>query len=151
MDQKLNINYKIALLLISIEALNIYAYDLLNIRKIKNYIYMYIHNIKYKDHNKYLENNMQLIAKIYCLIKQNYIQEITQKILYDYSYRYNSELVTQYLRRYIYIYIKKDNYYTKYNHNDNTSIYSIAIINLYIINQIHQTKGLYTLMKYCKI
>ena len=112
---------------------------------------MYIHNIKYKDHNKYLENNMQLIAKIYCLIKQNYIQEITQKILYDYSYRYNSELVTQYLRRYIYIYIKKDNYYTKYNHNDNTSIYSIAIINLYIINQIHQTKGLYTLMKYCKI
>ena len=109
-------------------------------------------DLKYQQHNwnthfqlgNRYTTRFHLIHEIYQLILQLKVQEITTSILH--GYKSNSIITLQYLRKYKYLYQKTQHYY-KITSNNNINIEQLALMNLYIINQIYHL-GFYFLFKY---
>jgi len=155
------------LILISLEALDLYASDQLN-KLIPNYIQKSNKNISLIRTGNYIrhpshfaicnfKDTIQLIYSIYKLINKAFIQQTILHILEDYSYqKYRdfhsqinlSNLTKQYLHRFQYIYNKTQNLYNADHHNSTANINKIAITNLYIFKQIQSKCGIYLLIKY---
>lgn len=152
MKKKIQLIYKINLLLISIEALNINSNDYLkkyikqNIDT-KSFIYLskFNNNINY-----YFVDIIITISFIYQIIKSKINYKIVNKIIDEYNKYKQSKITKQYLTKFTYIYNKIYDYYDyEYNHYFNSVyIYKLAIINLYLIKQINQKKGFFILTKY---
>lgn len=88
---------------------------------------------------------LNFIHKIYKLILQLQLQEITTNILQ--GYKDSSNITLQYLRKYKYLYQKTQHYYKTTSSNTNINIERLALTNLYVINQIYHF-GFYFLFKY---
>nr|YP_009397944.1 hypothetical protein [Sonderella linearis]ARW67130.1 hypothetical protein [Sonderella linearis] len=160
MKKKFILTKKIDLLIISLEALDIYQIEKISTQTKIQYNSLIINLIRFSDKIKYNNNNdhsynfiiiIIYIYKIYQLIQNNFFHEITLKILSQYNkYQKPKELI-QYIKKFTYIYFIKNEYYynykcMKYLHQIN--INEIAIKNIYIINQIINKKGIYFLIKY---
>lgn len=95
--------------------------------------------------NNTYETTFNFIYKMNQFIVQLHLQETAIKILQ--GYRNNSIITLQYLRKYKYLYQKTQHYYKITSHNNNIHIEKLALMNLYIINQIYHF-GFYFLFKY---
>ena len=152
MKRRIQLVYKMNLLLISIEALNIQSNDYFkqyieeNLNK-KSFIYLSKFN---ENINYYFLDIITSISFIYQIINNKTKNKIVNKIINDYNKYKQSKLTKQYLTKFTYIYNKIYDYYDyDYNHYFNSVyIYKLAIINLYLIKQINQKKGFFTLTKY---
>nr|YP_009396089.1 hypothetical protein [Dasya naccarioides]ARW65275.1 hypothetical protein [Dasya naccarioides] len=152
MKKKIQLIYKISLLLISIEALNINSNDYFkkyvkqNINK-KSFIYLSKFN---RNINYYYIDIITTISFIYQIINDKIKYRTVNKIIGEYNEYTQSQLTKQYLTKFTYIYNKIYDYYDyDYNHYFNSVyIYKLAIINLYLIKQINQTRGFFILTKY---
>nr|YP_009391334.1 hypothetical protein [Dipterocladia arabiensis]ARW59478.1 hypothetical protein [Dipterocladia arabiensis] len=150
MQNKLYLINKINLLLISIEALDSYSYK---------YFYEYqqkvIKNNKikiYKNYNDYkfynLLNVIKYIFVITQIIKTKKFQNLVSNIIIEYNNCIQSNLIKRYLNKFAYIY-HKIYYCYEYSKNINhLDTNKLAMINLYIMIQMNQKKGIIILIKY---
>nr|YP_010199082.1 hypothetical protein LK147_pgp009 [Hydropuntia urvillei]UAD88531.1 hypothetical protein [Hydropuntia urvillei] len=156
---------KIELLLISIEAINLYNLDdnhkrTLNSSKI-NY---YLHNlflircgnlIKHpKNYSLYnFKKSIQLIYYIHNSIYSYRMQSNIYEILETIHKTQKSNKIKQYLNRFKYVYYKTQNYYNimSNTYTEDKFIVKIAILNLYIIHISSYKEGIYFLIKYLKM
>nr|YP_009392373.1 hypothetical protein [Osmundaria fimbriata]ARW60935.1 hypothetical protein [Osmundaria fimbriata] len=164
MNNKNKLKKKIDLLIISLEALDIY-YDTNSATKVnhtdQNKCITYYFSLKSLTTNKHFAHfnnsnykNFQEIIKsiytIYLISQQTIIYHVIKDIINYYKYG-NYKQAEQYLRRFKYIYFKRQEQYESYKSLNNMSyinIYEVAIINLYIISQLQYKTGLYFLVKY---
>lgn len=144
MYERLQFYEKMNLLIISLNALNVYRYDrkIFSVQNRGDFGFKYINSTNLQFHIYKLSTTYE----IYKLIKQVYLQEITSKILHSYE-NYNI-IKLQYLRRYKYLYERSHSYYYTSSCYNNVSIENNAMINLYIIHQACNNKGLYLLTRY---
>lgn len=158
MYQKEKFKYRLNLLLISIESINLYRQISMYNNKIdpkdqaKNYISIlrpgkYIKNIyNCPPFNCY--DTIKIIYKIYTYIKHTYLQEITQIILNDYCHSINSMVKLQYVKKFKHIYRKTQKFYYKSSYYPKLTVELLSIRCLYIINQVNESYGFYFLVKY---
>ena len=158
LDHKKKIKHKIDLLLMSLEAIDPYALEstyqkncLTISNKLRNIFKIRCGN--YNRHPKYntlcfFDENIKTISYIHCLIKDPYIQNITEIILNNYTNSFSCTLTEQYIKRFTYLYKKTQNYYNNLSGYTNINVSEKAIINLYIINIINKKTGIYNLIKY---
>nr|YP_009398787.1 hypothetical protein [Kuetzingia canaliculata]ARW67973.1 hypothetical protein [Kuetzingia canaliculata] len=152
---------RIDLLIISLEALNIY-YNKNLIKNIKyehnsNYYYQIMH--KLVNHKSIYYSNFKEILDIiyitYLNSQQKTIKHLTKNMLSKYSDSSDScNELKQYLRRFKFIYFKKQEYYKSTKSLDylcKVNINEIALLNLYIILQLKNKTGLHFLIKYLYI
>lgn len=155
---QLKLNEKIDLLLICIETLHAYQYTSSKSDKYYDNLWKDLFDIK---HHHYIRNvsinnfeehtkTIQIILSIYRIIKKLYLEDMIIHILKNSCHQSSSLLVKQYIKRYKYIYQKTQSYYNIKSHYiyNQSSIEYTAMANLYIINQIYNIKGLYSLIKY---
>lgn len=152
---------KIDTLLISIEALDIYSSEYIS-KKEFNISYnekIVISKIRFGNYNRHPKYNKQCefedsIKAIYSInnsMTNLYIQNTIEIILNNYSNNLLCNLTQQYIKRYIYIYIKTQNHYNNLSNCINTKIKDIAISNLYILNKINTNDGIYKLIRYLNL
>nr|QCI08760.1 hypothetical protein [Sphondylothamnion multifidum] len=136
MNKKIKLKQKIHLLLISIEALDLYTSE----EKFKNHDKLYYFH---KDSD--IINTINIIYA--SLIKTN-IQKITLYLITQYNFKQSTHTFKQYIKKYVYIYYKCKKYYNTKSIIPSKTIERIAINNLYIINQVSKKYGIYFLLKY---
>nr|QCI09080.1 hypothetical protein [Inkyuleea mariana] len=158
MLKKLSFKHKIDLLLISIEALDIYASEQLE-NNLLNSIMIY-HKEKFlirsgnfirNPDNNSLCNFIHSITFLYNinnLINYDFLKKTAISILNNYNSRIEPKLTKKYINKFIYIHNRTQSYYNVYSYYKNLDLIEIAIINLYIISQITQKTGLYLLIKF---
>lgn len=156
MDNKIKFKQKLDLLIISIEALDLYTSNNINQmiqkQKLLKYIFLirsgnYIRNAK--NHSLFdFYQTIKIIYKIYIYLKQVYLQEIIIKILNNYSHSLYNSIEFQYYNRFKYIYKKTQNYYNHFSYYKQIKLEHLALINLYIIHKINNKYGFYFLIKY---
>nr|QOS04520.1 hypothetical protein [Sarcopeltis skottsbergii] len=152
MNKKIEFKERINLILITIEALDLYILDSIQREYcINKYNILFTKLIKYNNHyNSKIQFNyyIQIIYLFYTLITQSYLYNLILELLYDICNTTYSQLTLQYMQRFTYIYNQNQNYYNTYSQYNKLKIYNIAIYNLYIINQINNKYGIYYLFKY---
>lgn len=152
MHQKLSSKNKIHLLLISLEALNIYIDDYTLKYKSKKYNIFIDHscNFFYKYSLLHFHSTIHDLYLIYNLIYTSKIHDLAYRILHSFSIENKknsfSYINTKYLNKFLYIYYQYKSYYQ--NHYINLK--TIAIMNLYIIIHIKKINGFHYLIKYLK-
>lgn len=152
MNKKIEFKKRITLILITIEALDLYIVD--NIQRelhINRYNILLNTLIKYNcNYNAQiqLKHYIQIIHLLYILITQSYLYNLILELLYDICNKTHSQLTLQYMQRFKYIYNQNQDYYNTYSKDNKLQICNIAIYNLYTINHINNTYGLYYLVKY---
>lgn len=169
MNNKIYLNQKLDLLLISLESLDVLQAD--NLIRIEN------PNI-YKHHysNQKINNNIieliryaisirkyrrityscftNFIIYIYQIHKRIDCYMIYQKanlILRHYIQNNKSSSFKQYIRKFNYLYFEQNHYYINYKHIDHQykkNIKQIAIQNLYFITKLINKQGIYLLVRY---
>lgn len=152
MNKKIDFKQRIILILITIEALDLYIVDNIQ-RELHINKYNILLNTLIKYNNNYnskiqFKRYIQIIHLFYILITQSYLYNLILELLYDICNKTNSQLTLQYIQRFKYIYNQNQDYYNTYSKNNKLQISNIAIYNLYTINQINNTDGLYYLVKY---
>lgn len=158
MYNNLKLNEKIDQLIVCIETLHAYQYKQLNSSK---YYYNLSQDLLHIKEDNYIEykninsstshkKTIKIIQDIYKIIKKLYFKEIIINIIDNSCNKNNSyySIKEQYLRRYKYIYQKTQDYYKMKSQTNNLNIEYQAITNLYIVNQVYNIKGIYTLIKY---
>lgn len=157
MHNKIKFKHKLDLLLISIEALNLYkSKNIYNQTINTTKLYQDIFFIRSGNYIRNINNNLlfnlhqtiTIIYRIYIYSKQMYLQEIVKRILNNYCNSINNTIELQYYNRFNYIYKKTQNYHNHYSYYKQAKIEQLAIINLYIINKINNNYGFYFLIKY---
>nr|WMP11668.1 hypothetical protein [Laurencia tasmanica] len=119
---------------------------LINLEKLYLYLKKY-NNIIYQ----YLATT---ILNLYILHKQinNYLlSKKAYLILKSYTSYKESKKLKQYIRKFNYLYFKRNKYYNDYryiNYASKIEINKIAIINLYLITKLINKQGIYVLIKY---
>nr|QVY58395.1 hypothetical protein [Kappaphycus striatus] len=142
MNQIANYNKSIHLLLISLEALDIYFFFNKHISTtyIKN-------NRNITCINEYIYD----LFNIYNLLYSQHLHSIILRILNDYCNNINSCKIFKYIYRFEYIYRKTQYNNAKKNYMNKRNIEKIAIENLYIISEIIDQYGVYKLFHYISI
>nr|WMP12361.1 hypothetical protein [Laurencia verruciformis] len=156
-------NQKLDLLIVSLKALETFKNDKSvnttsnrNIKKLNRYLISLEElSIYLKKYNnivyKYL---LTTILNLYILHKNinNYLlSKKAYLILKSYTSYKESKKSKQYIRKFNYLYFKRNKYYNDYkyiNHASKIEINKIAIINLYLITKLINKKGIYILIKY---
>nr|QCI07405.1 hypothetical protein [Leiomenia cribrosa] len=157
MHNKIKFKNKLDLLLISIEALDLYTTNTLykyivQNTKLSQYIFLIrsgncIRNVK--NHTLFnFYHTIVISYQIYIYLKQIYLQEIIIKILNNHCNSINNSIEKQYFNRFKYIYERTQNSYNHYSYYQKVNIKQIAIINLYLIYKINNNYGFYFLIKY---
>nr|QVY58192.1 hypothetical protein [Eucheuma denticulatum] len=142
MNQTANQNTSIYLLLISLEALDMYI--ILN----KNMNDIYFNNngkIKHTDEYTYY------LFNIYHLLHSKHLNSIILHLLNDYCNNIKSNKIFKYVHKFEYIYRKKQYKNAKKNYISKHNINQIAINNLYIIYEIIDCYGFYKFFHYISI
>nr|YP_009295583.1 conserved hypothetical plastid protein [Mastocarpus papillatus]AOL58067.1 conserved hypothetical plastid protein [Mastocarpus papillatus] len=154
MNQKLNLKQRLDFILITAEALDLYAltdekklytlhtYNILLI-KFGNYI-------RHADKSSKLQFKQQIkfIQFFYTLVNKSYLHNLALEILNDSCNKKKSLLTVQYIHRFTYIYNQTQDYYNTYSKHKDLKIDNIAITNLYVINKICSKYGVFFLIKY---
>jgi hypothetical protein len=138
-------NNKIHNLLISLESLNLHISPDFHNKYVKNNSInrVYLNEIYTLNTIKKTNVNILIIINnLYKAIHQTKSYKIIQIILKE------EKLLNQYMKKFNYIYLKKYNKYQSYIINEKTTIYNIAIMNLYIIYLINKRSNLYYLIYY---
>nr|YP_009511555.1 hypothetical protein [Gracilariopsis mclachlanii]AXI97432.1 hypothetical protein [Gracilariopsis mclachlanii] len=153
------------LLLISIEAINLYNLDIYCTKmdyNIQNFISLeelfHIRSgnfIRHPHINKIytFETSIVLIYKIHKLVNNHTIKNNIHNIFTDIYNQNKSHIIKQYLKRFRYIYYKTQNYYNNRSemYCNDQYIDETAIVNLYIIHNIIYRDGVYFFIKYLKL
>lgn len=163
MKNQISFNQKLDLLIVSLKALETCENDksvkTINNRNIKNLnislisleeLYVYIkkyNNISYQYIATAILNLYILHKNInnYLLSKKAYL------ILKSYTSYKESKKLKQYIRKFNYLYFKRNKYYNDYkyiNYASKIEINKTAIINLYLITKLINKQGIYVLIKY---
>nr|YP_009295889.1 hypothetical protein Schim_143 [Schimmelmannia schousboei]AOM64824.1 hypothetical protein Schim_143 [Schimmelmannia schousboei] len=143
------------LLLISIEALDIYTFEQ-NFSSMRQFTHNEIfiirsgNLIRHPDHNSLLKFNyiIILLYAVYRLINTQFIQNTAVHILNNYYLNNSTELTQQYINKFTYIHNRTQNYYNKNSYYDNLDLIEMAMINLYVISKMTYKTSLYFLIKY---
>lgn len=168
MNNKISLNQKLDLLLISLESLDTFQTN--NLIKVQKNICKDDYNIQ-KINSDLIDLvrhaiSMQKYKKItYCYFTNFiiYIYIINKKINYYLLYQKANFILThyikyskssslkQYIRKFNYLYFGQNQYYTNYKYIDykyKRTITKIAIKNLYLIAKLINGQGIYVLIKY---
>lgn len=169
MKNKISINQKLDLLLISLESLDTLQID--HLVKVKNNnIYTDTHKsqninnhsidlVRYaisiqkyqkKTHNCFT-NFIIYIHKIHKKTNEYLLCQKANLILRQYIKQHKSANFKQYIRKFNYLYFEPNKYYTNCKNTNKKykqDITLIAIQNLYIVTKLNNTQGIYTLIKY---
>nr|YP_009391540.1 hypothetical protein [Platysiphonia delicata]ARW59684.1 hypothetical protein [Platysiphonia delicata] len=154
MQNRLVTNQKVYLLLISIEALNVYKLKNINF---STYRLINVFRTSKKTLKTDRQKNKLVLATIQIYITQllitsNDIQKLTNKIINKKNKYFKKKLIKQYLKKFYYIYYKMyENHNQSLKYNDKYKllyINNIAITNLYIINKSCQKKGHFWITNY---
>lgn len=154
MNKKLNLKKRIDLILITIEALDLYALENIQKKDICNHhsisLIRFGNYLRHADKNSPLKFKQYIISIQICynLISQYCLQNLALEILNDACSQIRSKMTLQYIHRFIYLYNQTQDYYNTYSRYDDLNINNIAITNLYIISQINNKYGIYYLIKY---
>lgn len=163
MKNQISFNQKLDLLIVSLKALETLKNDKLvnktnntDIKKLNIYLInieeLYIYLKKYNNIVYYYLGTAML--NLYTLHKKinNYLlSRRANLILKSYTNYRESKKLKQYIRKFNYLYFKRNKYYNDYKYINYTSkieINKIAIINLYLITKLVNKQGIYVLIKY---
>nr|YP_009397538.1 hypothetical protein [Dasyclonium flaccidum]ARW66724.1 hypothetical protein [Dasyclonium flaccidum] len=165
MTKKIDFKKKIDLLMISLEILSIYEIEKIinnnnekTIRNtaVSNNLIKLNSNIRNYNSSKPLKltDIIKYIRLIYRVIQINTLYKIALYMLIDYKKSNKSRLTMQYMKKFMYIYFIKNEYYNNckslnYLYKINIKeVINTSIINLYIINKLKNISGIYFLIKY---
>lgn len=163
MKNQISFNQKLDLLIISLKTLKTLKNNKLikttsnrNIKNLNTYLIsleeLYIYLKKYN--NIIYQYLATAILNLYILHKKinNYLlSKKAYLILQSYTSYNESKKLKQYIRKFNYLYFKRNKYYNDYKYIDYESkikINKIAIINLYLITKLINKQGIYILIKY---
>nr|ARW60297.1 hypothetical protein [Laurencieae sp.] len=166
MKNKISFKQKLDLLIISLEALEIFYVNNL-VCEIKS-IYNVHNNPQQSDitnliksytcfrgcYNDIYDYFINIILYVYGLHKtlNIYLLSKTANIILNYYINYKKSYnLRQYLRKFNHIYFRKNRYYQNYkyiNYWYDINITKLAVINLYLITKLSSKKGIYILVKY---
>nr|YP_010951847.1 hypothetical protein RU988_pgp008 [Laurencia elata]WMP12786.1 hypothetical protein [Laurencia elata] len=163
MKNQISFNQKLDLLIVSLKALETFKNNKLvkttknkNIKNLNTYLIsleeLYIYLKKYN--NIVYQYLATTILNLYILHKQinNYfLSKKAYLILKSYTSYKESKKLKQYIRKFNYLYFKRNKYYNDYryiNYASKIEINKIAIINLYLITKLINKQGIYVLIKY---
>nr|YP_009293944.1 hypothetical protein Ahnf_147 [Ahnfeltia plicata]AOM65632.1 hypothetical protein Ahnf_147 [Ahnfeltia plicata]UAT97213.1 hypothetical protein Ahn.pli.UK.pt_104 [Ahnfeltia plicata]UAT97418.1 hypothetical protein Ahn.pli.Chile.pt_104 [Ahnfeltia plicata] len=151
----ISIKRDLDILIIAIEAIDIYALDNISHYSDKSDIFLIRSGNKNRDTgiNKRctFQETLLLISKFQDILSAKYLQNIIYNILKDYSnLNQSSQITYQYLWRFQYLYKKTYDFANTSHYYDTelVNIEQIAIISLYILNQLYLKHGTYMLIKY---
>lgn len=94
---------------------------------------------------------IKYIYIIYRITQNNLLNSITLQILQKYKKAIQSKEIKQYIKKFTHLYFVKYEYYFIYkslNYTYKINIDEIAILNLYIIKNLQNKKGVRFLIKY---
>nr|QCI04829.1 hypothetical protein [Bornetia secundiflora] len=147
MNKLLYFKKKIDLLLISIEALDLYSSE--KICEYNNSIKILNNSTNY---NKlYFSSLIKYINTIHMIIDNTLLQQSSIYIIKQYNQYPLSNIVTKYLNKFCYLYYKSQSYYDGYSFYQKTKLTKIAMTNLYIISHIDNQDRLFYILKYLNI
>nr|CRF40214.1 Hypothetical protein orf162b [Laurencia snackeyi] len=159
----MSFNQKLDLLIISLKALETSKNNTIiktaKNRKTKNLNVYLISleelSINLKRYNNILYTHLtKAILNLYILHKKINHCSVSKKanlILKSYTSYKESKKIKQYIRKFNYLYFKRNEYYNEYKYINYTSkieINKIAIINLYLITTLINKQGIYILIQY---
>lgn len=163
MKNQISFNQKLDLLIVSLKALEAFKNNtLVKTTKNKNIKNLNIYPISLEELYIYLKqyNNIlyqclgTTILNLYILHKNINNDLLSQKaylILKSYTNYKESKKLKQYIRKFNYLYFKRNKYYNDYkyiNYASKIEINKIAITNLYLITRLINKQGIYVLIKY---
>nr|WMP11934.1 hypothetical protein [Laurencia australis]WMP12146.1 hypothetical protein [Laurencia australis] len=163
MKNQISFNQKLDLLIVSLTALETYKNNkLIKTTKNRNIKKLNIYLITLEELHIYLKryNNIvymylaTVIFNLYILHKKIHKYLLVKKahlILKSYTNYKESKNLKQYIRKFNYLYFKRNEYYSDYkyvNYQSKIEINKIAIINLYLITKLINKQGIYILAKY---
>lgn len=154
MNKKLNLKKRIDLILITIEALDLYALESTQKKDIFNHhnivLIRFRNYLRQADKNSTLEfkQYIRIIQICYNLISECCLQNLALEVLNCACSQIRSKVTLQYIHRFIYLYNQRQDYYNIYSEYNDLNIKNIAIANLYIVSQINNKYGIYYFIKY---